>query len=194
MFACECLFCLTIVFSSRSENWSRKERNRHRSCWKGEHMYRNLIPCFWLILLCTYVQLCIDIFYQVWEKIAPGLSSQFDAPHSLPLIAPRPLLLLNGESGIFLVECFWLVVTCSICNNKTVITFFSCISTCLGEGWKLKYLIWHYVWILRLVQITTFGIWPSKVAWLSLVHRLFFDACTSFTLQVLKTLDAQSLV
>ena len=44
---------------------------------------------------------CVDIFYQVWEKIAPGLDSQFDAPYSLPLIAPRPLLLLNGKSNIF---------------------------------------------------------------------------------------------
>ncbi|OEL31557.1 hypothetical protein BAE44_0007420 [Dichanthelium oligosanthes] len=37
-----------------------------------------------------------EVVTKVWEKIAPGLDSQFDAPYSLPLIAPRPLLLLNG--------------------------------------------------------------------------------------------------
>ncbi|KAI4976927.1 hypothetical protein ZWY2020_050534 [Hordeum vulgare] len=33
---------------------------------------------------------------KVWDQIAPGMASQFDAPYSVPLIAPRPLLLLNG--------------------------------------------------------------------------------------------------
>ncbi|KAG0512954.1 hypothetical protein BDA96_10G059600 [Sorghum bicolor] len=37
-----------------------------------------------------------QVVEMVWEKIAPGLDSQFDAPYSLPLLAPRPLLLLNG--------------------------------------------------------------------------------------------------
>lgn len=37
-----------------------------------------------------------EVIEKVWEKIAPGLDSQFDAPYSVPLIAPRPLLLLNG--------------------------------------------------------------------------------------------------
>ncbi|CAN6172650.1 unnamed protein product [Urochloa humidicola] len=37
-----------------------------------------------------------EVVEKVWEKIAPGLDSQFDAPYSIPLIAPRPLLLLNG--------------------------------------------------------------------------------------------------
>nr|CAB3467131.1 unnamed protein product [Digitaria exilis] len=41
-----------------------------------------------------------EVVEKVWEKIAPALNSQFDAPYSLPLIAPRPLLLLNGaEDG-----------------------------------------------------------------------------------------------
>ncbi|XP_017228590.1 uncharacterized protein LOC108203892 isoform X3 [Daucus carota subsp. sativus] len=34
---------------------------------------------------------------QVWDKIAPGLASQFDAPYTIPIIAPRPLLILTGE-------------------------------------------------------------------------------------------------
>ncbi|XP_066370969.1 uncharacterized protein [Miscanthus floridulus] len=37
-----------------------------------------------------------QVVEKVWEKIAPGLDSQIDAPYSLPLLAPRPLLLLNG--------------------------------------------------------------------------------------------------
>lgn len=35
---------------------------------------------------------------QVWDRIAPGLASQFDAPYTIPTIAPRPLLILNGMS------------------------------------------------------------------------------------------------
>uniref|UniRef100_A0A0E0DXE6 Peptidase S9 prolyl oligopeptidase catalytic domain-containing protein n=1 Tax=Oryza meridionalis TaxID=40149 RepID=A0A0E0DXE6_9ORYZ len=37
-----------------------------------------------------------EVVEKVWDKIAPGLDSQFDASFSLPVIAPRPLLLLNG--------------------------------------------------------------------------------------------------
>ncbi|KAL6543369.1 hypothetical protein OROHE_010889 [Orobanche hederae] len=32
----------------------------------------------------------------VWDRIAPGLASQFDWPCTVPAIAPRPLLILNG--------------------------------------------------------------------------------------------------
>ncbi|CAH9076549.1 unnamed protein product [Cuscuta europaea] len=34
---------------------------------------------------------------KVWNKIAPGLASDFDSPYTLPIISPRPLLILNGE-------------------------------------------------------------------------------------------------
>ncbi|KAL5975949.1 hypothetical protein ACLOJK_020278 [Asimina triloba] len=33
---------------------------------------------------------------QVWDRIAPGLASDFDSPYTVPVIAPRPLLILNG--------------------------------------------------------------------------------------------------
>lgn len=33
---------------------------------------------------------------QVWDRIAPGLVSQFDSPYTIPIIAPRPQLILNG--------------------------------------------------------------------------------------------------
>eukprot|EP01018_Ginkgo_biloba_P001305 Gb_24668 [translate_table: standard] len=38
-----------------------------------------------------------ELVKTVWERIAPGLADKFDAPSSVPLIAPRPLLILNGE-------------------------------------------------------------------------------------------------
>ncbi|KAG5562567.1 hypothetical protein RHGRI_005333 [Rhododendron griersonianum] len=37
------------------------------------------------------------IYHRVWDRIAPGLASQFDSPYTIPIIAPRPLLILNGE-------------------------------------------------------------------------------------------------
>ncbi|XP_027353872.1 uncharacterized protein LOC113864409 isoform X2 [Abrus precatorius] len=37
-----------------------------------------------------------EMVEKVWDRIAPGLASQFDSPYSIPIIAPRPLLILNG--------------------------------------------------------------------------------------------------
>ncbi|XVF48578.1 hypothetical protein PTKIN_Ptkin03bG0201800 [Pterospermum kingtungense] len=37
-----------------------------------------------------------EVVKKVWDRIAPGLASQFDSPYSIPAIAPRPLLILNG--------------------------------------------------------------------------------------------------
>lgn len=34
---------------------------------------------------------------QVWNRIAPGLASQFDSPYTVPTIFPRPLLIVNGN-------------------------------------------------------------------------------------------------
>jgi len=33
-----------------------------------------------------------------YDRVAPGLAGQFDGPAMLPLIAPRPLLIVNGDS------------------------------------------------------------------------------------------------
>lgn len=38
-----------------------------------------------------------EVVEKVWDRIAPGLDSKFDAPQTVPAIAPRPLLILNGE-------------------------------------------------------------------------------------------------
>ncbi|XP_010668130.2 uncharacterized protein LOC104885118 [Beta vulgaris subsp. vulgaris] len=37
-----------------------------------------------------------EVVEKVWDRIAPGLASEFDAPYTIPAIAPRPLLILNG--------------------------------------------------------------------------------------------------
>ncbi|WOK98541.1 hypothetical protein Cni_G07253 [Canna indica] len=37
-----------------------------------------------------------EVVKKVWDRIAPGVSNQFDAPFTVPAIAPRPLLILNG--------------------------------------------------------------------------------------------------
>lgn len=38
-----------------------------------------------------------EVVEKVWKRIAPGLTSEFDSIHTVALIAPRPLLILNGE-------------------------------------------------------------------------------------------------
>ncbi|XP_058785125.1 uncharacterized protein LOC131660027 [Vicia villosa] len=37
-----------------------------------------------------------DVVEKVWDRIAPGLASKYDSPYSVPSIAPRPLLIING--------------------------------------------------------------------------------------------------
>ncbi|XP_021745465.1 uncharacterized protein LOC110711396 [Chenopodium quinoa] len=37
-----------------------------------------------------------EIVEKVWDRIAPGLASKFDAPYTIPALAPRPQIILNG--------------------------------------------------------------------------------------------------
>nr|XP_043619250.1 putative esterase YitV isoform X3 [Erigeron canadensis] len=37
-----------------------------------------------------------EVVEKVWDRIAPGLAGEFDSNYTVPLIAPRPLLILNG--------------------------------------------------------------------------------------------------
>ncbi|GAV90264.1 Abhydrolase_6 domain-containing protein [Cephalotus follicularis] len=37
-----------------------------------------------------------EVVEKVWDRIAPGLASSFDSPYTIPAIAPRPLLIVNG--------------------------------------------------------------------------------------------------
>ncbi|KAJ4842970.1 hypothetical protein Tsubulata_017440 [Turnera subulata] len=37
-----------------------------------------------------------EVVEKVWNRIAPGLASTFDSSYTIPAIAPRPLLILNG--------------------------------------------------------------------------------------------------
>nr|KAJ0191344.1 hypothetical protein LSAT_V11C800430090 [Lactuca sativa] len=38
-----------------------------------------------------------EVVEKVWNRIAPGLASEFDSHHTVPVIAVRPLLIINGE-------------------------------------------------------------------------------------------------
>ncbi|PSC67583.1 hypothetical protein C2E20_8740 [Micractinium conductrix] len=38
-----------------------------------------------------------EVVAAVWDKLLPGMRQHYDAPASLPLLAPRPLLIANGE-------------------------------------------------------------------------------------------------
>ncbi|KAI3431599.1 hypothetical protein D9Q98_004649 [Chlorella vulgaris] len=42
-------------------------------------------------------QISADVVKAVWDRLLPGLLEHYDAPMSLPLLAPRPLLIANGE-------------------------------------------------------------------------------------------------
>ncbi|XP_020695645.1 uncharacterized protein LOC110109084 [Dendrobium catenatum] len=37
-----------------------------------------------------------EVVEKVWDRIAPGLASQFDSPDTIPAIAPRPQLIIHG--------------------------------------------------------------------------------------------------
>ncbi|XP_076936625.1 uncharacterized protein LOC143603822 [Bidens hawaiensis] len=37
-----------------------------------------------------------EVVEKVWDRIAPDLASEFDSNYTVPLIAPRPLFILNG--------------------------------------------------------------------------------------------------
>ena len=39
-----------------------------------------------------------DFVRKFYDRVVPGIHSEFDAPAMLPLIAPRPLLVINGDS------------------------------------------------------------------------------------------------
>lgn len=39
-----------------------------------------------------------DFVRRFYERVVPGIYRQFDGPAMLPLIAPRPLLVINGDS------------------------------------------------------------------------------------------------
>ena len=44
------------------------------------------------------VKIDSDFVRRFYDRVAPGIYSQFDGPAMLPLIAPRPLLVINGDS------------------------------------------------------------------------------------------------
>ncbi|KAG0461214.1 hypothetical protein HPP92_021511 [Vanilla planifolia] len=42
------------------------------------------------------VEIDREVVEKVWDRITPGLASQFDSPYTVPAIAPRPQLIING--------------------------------------------------------------------------------------------------
>ena len=42
-------------------------------------------------------EITLKLMKTAWEKLVPGMLDKFDAPAVLPLIAPRPMLVLNHE-------------------------------------------------------------------------------------------------
>lgn len=55
--------------------------------------------------------------YQVWDRIAPGLASHFDSPYTIPAIAPRPLLILNGNILAHMYISMYMCVMCARLYN-----------------------------------------------------------------------------
>eukprot|EP00798_Chlamydomonas_sp_ICE-L_P029250 gene29250-12496_t len=49
-------------------------------------------------------QVTAGLVQNVWDKLMPGLLTDYDSPMSLALIAPRPLLIANGECHVPGVE------------------------------------------------------------------------------------------
>src|SRR5262245_47612837 len=39
-----------------------------------------------------------DFVQQFYDRVVPGIADRFDGPQMLPLIAPGPLLIINGDS------------------------------------------------------------------------------------------------
>ena len=46
----------------------------------------------------TKAPVTAEFVRQFYDRVAPGIYKEFDAPAMLPLIAPRPLLVINGDS------------------------------------------------------------------------------------------------
>ncbi|CAK8568827.1 unnamed protein product [Lathyrus sativus] len=64
-----------------------------------------------------------EVVEKVWDRINPGLTSQFDSPYSIPPIAPRPLLILNGAED---PRCPWDGVEDLMINVTKMYTAFQC--------------------------------------------------------------------
>ncbi|MBS1812602.1 MAG: acetylxylan esterase [Acidobacteria bacterium] len=39
-----------------------------------------------------------DFVYRFYQRVMPGIADEFDGPQMVPLIAPRPLLVINGDT------------------------------------------------------------------------------------------------
>jgi dienelactone hydrolase len=72
--------------------------------WQAEHdrwhARANLLPQVYEAVRADLNEPVMDarVYRAVWDRLTPGLMDRFDGPYLAPLIAPRPLLVLNGET------------------------------------------------------------------------------------------------
>ena len=115
-------------------------------------MQVNLYDCYIIFFKALLKRDNIPLFYlseQVWDRIAPGLASEFDSPYSIPAIAPRPLLILNGKTSILQLQPTILINTHLSCLNVFVLCFVTLNSiglhTCRVSKFELMTLKpWNY--------------------------------------------------
>lgn len=64
------------------------------------HARANLLPQVYEAVRADLSEPAVNtqVYRAVWDRLTPGLLDRFDGPQLLPLIAPRPLLVLNGET------------------------------------------------------------------------------------------------
>ncbi|XP_023523979.1 uncharacterized protein LOC111788064 isoform X1 [Cucurbita pepo subsp. pepo] len=64
-----------------------------------------------------------EVVTKVWNRIAPGLDSKFDSIYSVPAVASRPLLLLNGADD---PRCPIAGLDATVSRTQTVYQNFGC--------------------------------------------------------------------
>lgn len=47
--------------------------------------------------VCVQEEADAAVVQNAWHRLLPGLLEDFDSPKSLPCIAPRPLIVVNGR-------------------------------------------------------------------------------------------------
>ena len=76
----------------------------------------------------------------VWNKINPGIMRELDSPSSLGCIAPRPLLVINGEldprcpkDGVQ-VRNHFIIGNAATTKRITFRCLFACLLLCIGSS------------------------------------------------------------
>ena len=82
-----CCQCMAAIL----DTWSRSCVKFLSDC----HIYQG-----WVYLSLEFSQYThftsFDLLMKVWQRLTPGIMDFLDSPHTIPAIAPRPLLIHNG--------------------------------------------------------------------------------------------------